>query len=236
MLVEVVDLLLADRGLDGDRRQRVEAALVDLAGERLRRDVEDVARAAGRARTRPSFGMSPTQSCTAVPATFETTTRPSAIEDRAARRLDANEAELVVLRRVQVAPRPRAPAATRAGRRGRRTRAARTTPRTPTRSASCGVSRCGSRTLGSGGRKRPDGARRSLVRAGRQTNDLDLRGRLAAAAAPRRPRARARRPEARARGSARTPAASAVTSACSRDDLLAEHVVEDVARTRPRAA
>ena len=37
MLVEVVDLLLADRGLHDDRRERIETALLDLPGELSRR-------------------------------------------------------------------------------------------------------------------------------------------------------------------------------------------------------
>ena len=46
--------------------------------------------------------MSPTQSCTAVPATFDDDHAAVAVEDRPARRLDADEPELVVLRGVQV--------------------------------------------------------------------------------------------------------------------------------------
>src|SRR5919106_6100623 len=52
-----------------------------------------------------------------------------------------------------------------------------TAPRTPTRSARAGVSRCGSRTRGSGGRNRSDGERRS--RYAPSDNDLDLRSELA---------------------------------------------------------
>ena len=102
VLVEVVDLLLADRRLDDDRRQRVEAALLDLRGRARAARRRGRSRAAGRARSDPPSACRRPRARTAVPATFETTTRPwrSRIGPRGAS--TRIEAQLVVLRRVQV--------------------------------------------------------------------------------------------------------------------------------------
>ena len=103
MLLEVVDLVVVHGRLDRDRRERVDGVLVDLAGEALRRHVEH-----GReALDHP-----------VAPLLLRHVADPEldrraghvpddhlalAIEDRAARRLDPDRAQLVVLGRVEVA-------------------------------------------------------------------------------------------------------------------------------------
>ena len=96
-LVEVVDLLLADRGLHDDRRQRVEAALVHLARERARRHVEHL-------REPLHEVVAPLLRHVADPeldrrsGDVRDDDAAAAVEQRAARSLDADEAELVRLR------------------------------------------------------------------------------------------------------------------------------------------
>ena len=215
VLVQVVDLLLADRRLHDDRGERVEATRVDLAGELSRRDVEDTGRGAARARSGPASGMSPTQSSTAVPATFETTDAAAAVEDRPAGRLHADEPELVRSGPRSGTRRRRAPGATRGGRRGRRRRASANAPenrdaqrelrREPVRLAHARV-----------GREEATGRRALLlVRPGRHRRGRPRPRPTARPAAPRRRARRTSRWTGSARMRFRTKAgASAVTSAC----------------------
>ena len=101
MLVEVVDLLLAHRGLHDDRRQRVEASLLDLARERARRDVENLAEALDElVATFLRHVPHPELHC--GPCDVRHDDASVAIEQRPAWRLDANQAQLVALRGVQV--------------------------------------------------------------------------------------------------------------------------------------
>ena len=101
VLEQVVDLLLADRGLHRDRGERIGVALVDLPGELSRRDVDDRREATDKviaalarhvADPEPNGGAGDVRDHRA----------PVPVEDGAARRLDADEAKLVVLSRVQV--------------------------------------------------------------------------------------------------------------------------------------
>ena len=101
VLVQVVDLLLADRRLHGDRSQRIHAALLHLTHQRPRGHLEDS--------RKPQYDLAPSllghvsdpqpnRGAGDVRDDGATLT----IQDRPAGRLDANETKLVVLRRVQV--------------------------------------------------------------------------------------------------------------------------------------
>ncbi len=101
MLVQIVDLLLADRCLHDDRGQRVETSRVDLTGELSRLDVEDTGEAphelvaaCGGNVAHPELDRRPRDVRDDRPA--------AAVEDGAAGSLHADETELVRLRGVQV--------------------------------------------------------------------------------------------------------------------------------------
>ena len=101
VLVQVVDLLLSDRGLHRDRRDGIEASLRHLAREGPRRDVQD-------AREPLDEVVPPLLRHVADPELHGRACdvrhdhAPVAVEDRPAGCLDADQPELVVLRGVQV--------------------------------------------------------------------------------------------------------------------------------------
>ncbi len=103
MLVQVVDLLLANGCLDGDRRQRVGLPRGDLAGELGRGDAQDPREAAddlAPASFDPGHVADP--ELHRGPGDVRDDDAPVAIENRPPWRLDAYEAQLVVLGRLQV--------------------------------------------------------------------------------------------------------------------------------------
>ena len=103
VLLQVVDLVVVHGRLDGDRRQRVDAPVVDLAREARRRHVEHggealdhpVAPCLLRHVADPQLHRRARDVADDHPAL--------AVEDRAARRLDPDRPQLVVLGRLQVA-------------------------------------------------------------------------------------------------------------------------------------
>ena len=101
MLVEVVDLRLPDGGLDRDRGHRVRAVLVHLAGERARVHVEDL-REPPDELVAALLGHVPDPQLDRGAGDVRDDRAAVPVEDRAARRLHPDEAELVVLRGVQV--------------------------------------------------------------------------------------------------------------------------------------
>ena len=193
VLVQVVDLLLADRGLDDDRRQRDRMrALVHLAREVARRDVEDASRAAATRSWRPSLRhvADPELRPRFRRRSRRRRGRGGRGSARAAPRRGSSRSWLF-----WAAFRYSSPESTcsdQSRRKRTRRRRARARRGSPTRSASCGVSRYGSRTAGraAGSARRARAARwyGPLV----VDNDLDL----GATARARRPR---RRSPARAR-------------------------------------
>ncbi len=101
VLREVVDLRLVHGGLDGDRRQRVALRLLDLADEPAERHVQDL-------REPPEHPVAPLLRQVADPD-LDGGSRDVgddrvavSVEDRAARRLDADRPDLVVLGRGEV--------------------------------------------------------------------------------------------------------------------------------------
>ena len=106
MLLEVVDLVVVHGRLDRDRRERVDAVLVDLAGEALRRHVE-------HGREALDHPVAPLLLGHVADPELDRRSRhvpddhlALAIEDRPTRRLDPDRSQLVVLGRVEIA-RPR---------------------------------------------------------------------------------------------------------------------------------
>ena len=105
VLVQVVDRVVPDRRLDGDRRERIGALRIDLTRELSRCDVE-------HARQPPDLCVPALLRHVADPELHRCSRDvrdddvPVAVEDRPTRRIDAHEAELVVLSCVEVA-RPR---------------------------------------------------------------------------------------------------------------------------------
>ena len=182
-----------DAALDRHRRERVALARLDAARAiSCDRYVDDTsrARAAPRAAAGHVFGRSAGQISPAVPAAFVTSTRPVAVEDRPAGRLEPDRAQLVVLRPSgtgagQDLQRPEAQEED--GEDGERER--RRGWRSAARAA--GSARYGSSVPGRGGRKRSDRGATALAkeahlaRCGRPV--LGAAGRAAA---------RARRPAA----------------------------------------
>ena len=158
VLVEVVDLLLADRRLHDDRGQRVETSRVDLTRELPRLDVEDTGQAPHELVAALRWACRPPRARPPSPRRSRRPIRPrrSRIGPRgASTRMRRSWFDCAAFRYSS-------PDSTwsdqRRKNRTTKTRSA-NAPRIATRSASCGVSRCGSRTRGSGGRNRPDGAR-----------------------------------------------------------------------------
>ncbi len=103
MLVEVVDLCLADGGLHRDRRQRIGGPARDLARELTLRDVQDLREAAD------DLAASPFRARHVADPELDGGSRDVrddhaavAVEDRPARRLLPHEPDLVVLGRGQV--------------------------------------------------------------------------------------------------------------------------------------
>src|SRR5262249_37322812 len=101
VLVEVVDLLLADGRLHDDRGERVEAMLRHLAHERPRRDAEHTRELPDDPVPPPSRQVSDPELHRGAGDVRHDHTA-AAIEERATGSLDADEPELVALRRVQV--------------------------------------------------------------------------------------------------------------------------------------
>ena len=101
MLVEVVDLLLSDGRLHDDRRQRVEAALVDLPRQRARRDVENAGQAPHEV-VPALLGHVSDPELDGGAGDVRHDHSPTAVEDRPAWCLDLDQPELVRLRGVQV--------------------------------------------------------------------------------------------------------------------------------------
>ena len=159
VLVEIRDLVLADRRLHGDRVERVGDPLVDLLREPRRRDLEHPGETLDDV-VAPLLGRSPTQSFTAVPAMLSTIGFPlrSRIVPRGASiRIVRSWFPCAAARYVS----PERTWSDQSRKNSTAKIASATTPRTPTRSARPGVSRYGASTLGSGGRKRVDAFRRS---------------------------------------------------------------------------
>ena len=103
MLLEVVDLVVVDCRLDGDRRQRVGAAVVDLPREARRRYIEHHGEALDHSVAPLLLRHVPDPELDRRPRHIADDQLALAVEDRTSRRLDADRAELVVLRRVEVA-------------------------------------------------------------------------------------------------------------------------------------
>ena len=101
VLVEVVDLLLADRRLHDDRGQRIEAARLDLASERAGGHVQHLGE--------PLHDVVPALVGHVADPELDRGTgdvrdddAAAPVEERPARRLDADQSQLVALGRVQV--------------------------------------------------------------------------------------------------------------------------------------
>ena len=101
MLVEVVHLFLADRGLHDDRRERVEPALVDLPREFRRLDVEHGGQPLHELVT-AFAGHVPGPELDRSSGHVRHDDASAPVEDRTSRRFDSDQAELIALRCVEV--------------------------------------------------------------------------------------------------------------------------------------
>ena len=102
VLVQVLDLVLADGRLDRDRRQRVCALSVDLAGELPRGDAENGSQSADE-RISPLLRHVAHLQLNGRPRDVRDDDASVTIEDRPARGVDPHDAQLVVLGGVEVA-------------------------------------------------------------------------------------------------------------------------------------
>ena len=100
MLVEVVDLFLADRGLHDDRRERVEPALVDLPLEFRRLDVEHGGQPLHELVT-AFAGHVPGPELDGSSGDVRHDHAPAPVENRPSRRFDSDQAQLIALRGVE---------------------------------------------------------------------------------------------------------------------------------------
>ncbi len=101
MLVQIVDLLLANGRLDGDGCERIEPPFVDLARESLGRDVQNAGEALDELESALlRQGAHPELNRRACDVGDDDAATP--VEDRPSGRLDTHEAKLIVLRRVQM--------------------------------------------------------------------------------------------------------------------------------------
>ena len=102
VLLQVVDLVVVNRRLHGDRRERVDAPVVHLASEATRRHVEDGRKALDHPVAPLLLGHVADPQLDRRSRHVADDHLAVAVEDRAARRLDPDRAQLVVLGGIEI--------------------------------------------------------------------------------------------------------------------------------------